>query len=214
MKKIIILCAFGCMALTSSVNAGGKFVSPAIAAVEPIPVQQSPVPIYLGIGLAAAGVSRDCPCAADDRLKDMTYGVVFRAGWDFNQYFGIEARYIRASLEKDFSTTTHYGLYLKPQYPVTNQMNVYGLLGYGHTEIEGCSYSNGTLKVDGISYGAGIEYDLTSDDDLGEYDRAFDGQGDQEKGWGIWADFQHMLDAEGVWKTNSNVGSAGVSYDF
>jgi OOP family OmpA-OmpF porin len=201
------------MVLTSSSYAG-KDVSPAMAIVEPIPVVQSPVPVYLGIGLAAAGISRDCPCTGNDRLKDMTYGIVLRAGWDFNQYFGIEARYIKASLEKDFSTTTHYGLFLKPQYPVTNQMNVYGLFGYGRTIIEGCSYSNGTLTVDGISYGAGVEYDLTDDENLGEYDRTFDGQGDQEKGWGLWADFQHILNAEGAWNTNSNVGSAGVSYDF
>jgi len=214
MKKLLTVLTLGLMLIPSSIIAGGKYVSPAVAVVEPIPVPQSPIPIYLGIGLAAAGVSRDCPCSTGDRLKDMTYGVTIRAGWDINQYFGLEGRYIRASIEKDFSTVTHYGLYLKPQYPVTNQVNVYGLFGYGRTEVEGCSYTNGTLTVDGISYGAGVEYDLTDDEDLGEYDRAFDGQGDQEKGWGLWADFQHLLGDEGRWATNTNVGSAGVSYDF
>jgi len=213
MKKIILWCTLGCLLVTNNVNAGGKAVSPAITAVEPIPVKQSPVPVYLGLGLIAAGVSRDCPCDSD-RLKDMTYGVLFRAGWDFNQYFGIEARYMRASLEKDFSTTTHYGLFLKPQYPMTKQSNVYGLLGYGHTEIEGCAYANRKLVVNGISYGAGLEYDLGDDEDKGEYDRDFDGQGDQEKGWGIFADFQHILGSEGIYNTNSNVGAIGMTYDF
>ena len=213
MKKIIVLCVFGCIGLTSSINAGGKFVSPVVTEVMPIPIE-NPIPFYLGLGLAAAGVSRDCPCAVDDRLKDTTYGVIFRAGWDMNQYFGVEARYIKANIEKDFSTTTHYGLFLKPQYHISDQINVYGLLGYGHTEIEGCSYANGTLSVNDVSYGIGIEYDLTSDDNKGAYDRIFDGQGNQEKGWGLWMDFQHLMNAEGIWKTNSNILSIGVTYDF
>jgi len=213
MKNLFTIVSLGLMLISSKIVAGG-YVDPAVAEVEPIPVPQSPVPIYLGIGLAASGVSKGCPCGTGARLKDMTYGVTFRAGWDFNQYFGLEARYIRANLEKDFSTTTHYGLYLKPQYHVTNQVNVYGLFGYGHTAVEGCGYNNHVLTVNGISYGGGVEYDLSEDKSLGEYNRAFDGQGDQEKGWGLWADFQHLMGAKGIYKTNSNVGSAGISYDF
>lgn len=200
--------------LGNSAYAGGKAVAPVDATVVPIPATISPLPLYIGLGVIAAGVSKDCPCATDDRLKDMTYGAVVRAGWDFNQYIGIEGRYLKANLEKDFSTTTHYGLFLKPQYHVTEQMNVYGLLGYGRTEIEGCSYNNGTLSKDGFSYGVGFEYDFASDESQGQYSRMFDGQGDQEKGWGMWADFQNLMYNEGIYNTHSNVVTAGITYDF
>jgi len=215
MYKIIISLAT-VVALTSTSSAGGKHVVAADAAVIPIPpvVVVNPLPIYIGLGLIAAGVSRDCPCSTDKRLKDTTYGGILRVGWDINQYVGIEARALNASLEEDFSTTKHYGLYFKPQYHIASQTNVYGLLGYGKTDVTGCSYANHTLSKSGISYGVGLEYDFGLDESEGQYIRGFDGQGDQEKGWGMWIDFQHLLYHEGIFNTNSNIGTAGITYDF
>ena len=184
MMKTILTTLTTITALTVSAYAGGKKISPVEAEVVPIPAVINPIPLYLGIGLVAAAVSKDCPCAGDERQKDMTYGAIIRAGWDINQYVGVEARYAKAMLEKDFSTTTHYGLFLKPQYHIANQMNVYGLLGYGKTIVEGCGLNNGELSQSGLSYGIGFEYDFSDDDSLGQYGRVFDGQGDQEKGWG------------------------------
>jgi opacity protein-like surface antigen len=96
-----------------------------------------------------------------------------------------------------------------------DEMNVYGLLGYGRTTID---YTNGimssTLKENGFAYGAGLEYDLSSDESLGEYSRAFDGQGDQEEGWGLWVDYQNLLMDEGVTHTDSNIITTGITYDF
>ena len=211
----IILSLTTAIALTTTSYAGSKQVIPVEAEVVPIPTVINPIPLYIGIGLVAAGLSRDCPCADDSRLKDMTYGSVIRAGWDFNEYFGIEARGLKANMEKDFSKTTHYGLYLKPQYHVSDAVNIYGLLGYGKTTVDYASGSkNSKLSSSGLSYGAGLEYDFSSDESLGQYARGFDGQGDQEKGWGMWVDFQHLLYNEGVFDTNSNIMTAGITYDF
>lgn len=214
MNKIIISLAV-LATLTSTSFAGGKYVAAADAAVIPIPVEAiNPLPIYVGLGLIAAGVSRDCPCSTDERLKDTTYGGIIRAGWDINQYVGIEARALKASWEEDFSTTKHYGLFLKPQYHVASQTNVYGLVGYGKTDLTGCSYPDHTLSKSGFSYGAGLEYDFGTDVSEGQYSRGFDGQGDQEKGWGMWIDYQHLLYHEGVFNTNSNIATVGITYDF
>lgn len=214
MEKKILITLTTSIALTVSTYAGGKKVAPAEAEVLPVPTVINPIPIYLGLGIIMSALSKDCPCADDVRQKDMTYGGIIRAGWDFNEYVGIEARILKANLEKDFSTTTHYGLYLKPQYHISDTTNVYGLLGYGKTEVEGCGYNNGTLSERGFSYGAGFEYDLSSDLSEGEYSRIFDGQGDQEKGWGLWADYQNLFHNEGVFNTKTNIFSAGVTYDF
>jgi OOP family OmpA-OmpF porin len=204
------------IALGSSAFAGGKVVAPVEAAVEPIPPVISPIPVYIGIGLLAAGLSRDCSCGDGSRLKDITYGGIIRAGWDFNDYIGIEARALKSSIEDDFSDTTHYGLFLKPQYHVSDAVNMYGLLGYGRTTVNYDSHNGKTSKLskNGFSYGAGLEYDLSTDESEGDYSRAFDGQGDQEKGWGLWADFQHLLNAEGKYDTDLNMVTAGVTYDF
>jgi len=215
MKKTFITLST-IVALSTTAQAGGKYVEPEDAPVEAIPGMISPLPLYVGIGAVAAGLSRHCPCADGSRLKDMTYGGIARVGWDFNNYIGIEGRYLNASIEDDFSMTEHYGLYVKPQYHVLNQMNIYGLLGYGKTTVDYDDHKgkSSTLSQSGFSYGAGLEYDFGDDESQGSYGRMFDGQGDQENGWGIWADYQHLLNDEGTFATDSNVFSVGVTYDF
>ncbi len=205
---------FTVYALGSSAYAGGKYAEPQDAPVTPIADTVNPLPLYVGLGALASAVSKDCPCSNADRLKDMTYGALARIGWDFNQYIGLEARYLNAPIEEDFSTTTHYGIFAKPQYHITNQTNIYALVGYGQTTVKGCGLNNGELKEAGLSYGIGFEYDFSGEEGLGEYNRAFDGKGDQESGWGIWADYQNLFHNEGSTNTKTNVFSVGVTYDF
>jgi OOP family OmpA-OmpF porin len=206
-------------AVSTQSMAGGKLIAPVDAPVIPIvvPTTFNPLPIYIGIGAIAAFISRDaCPCADEgSEIEDHRYGGVVRAGWDFNQYVGIEARALKTFGSDTFSTTEHYGLYLKPQYHVADQVNVYGLLGYGRTTVD---YDNGIKSShnpsNGFSYGAGFEYDLSQDTSEGNYARVFDGQGDQEKGWGLWLDFQHLLNNEGPMHTDNNIITGGITYDF
>jgi len=201
--------------LASGVLVAGKDVEPAIVPVAPV---VNINPFYVGLGLLWSGTSRDCPCADDSRLKETTYGVIGRIGYDFNQYIGVEARAFKASIDKDFAETTHYGIYLKPQYPITDKLNIYGLIGYGKTKIE-CDHPKlpaGTKMYDesGVSVGIGLEYDLSKDAPVVASKRSFDGQGDQEKGLGIWIDYQNLLHDEGKENIRANVVTAGVTYDF
>lgn len=200
--------------LASGVLIAGKNVEPAIVPVVPVAAIN---PFYVGLGLLWSGTSRDCPCAGGDRIKGTTYGVIGRVGYDFNQYVGIEARALKASIDKDFSETTHYGIYLKPQYHITDKLNIYGLVGYGKTKIE-CDTARTAagLKMydgSGVSVGMGLEYDLSGDSPV-VASRAFDGKGDQEKGLGVWVDYQNLLHDEGKDKIKANIVTAGVTYDF
>ncbi len=214
MNKIITSTVV-CITLASNSFAGGD-----LAVVEsevlPIPVPIiNPLPIYVGLGLVAVNLKRDpCACAIAEN-KDLRYGGMLRTGWDFNNYVGVEARVLKTFENNVFSETTHYGLYLKPQYHVASQMNVYALLGYANTTVD---YTNGiissTTDENGFSYGAGFEYDFEPDESLGTYSRIFDGQGDQEKGWGMWVDVQHLLNDAGAVNTTSNILTAGITYDF
>ncbi len=52
------------------------------------------------------------------------------AGYNFNQYIGVEARY--AGLTDCLENTA---IYVKPMYPI-GDATVYGLLGYGETTYD------------------------------------------------------------------------------
>jgi len=209
MVKVVLLSL-----LVGGAGFAGKNVEPAETQVPPVVYVN---PIYIGLGTLWSGTSRDCQCNDGDRLKETTYGVIGRVGYDFNQHFGVEARAFQASIDKDFAETTHYGIYMKPQYHVTDKFNVYGLVGYGKTKIE-CDHPSilaGTNMYDesGVSVGLGFEYDMSDDKEV-VANRAFDGQGDQEKDWGIWVDYQNLLHNEGSNKIKANIVTAGISYDF
>jgi len=219
MKKILHSLTVSAVLATGNLYAGGD-IAPVVAPV----AGDSPNPFYVGVGLMWAGISRDCfqaGCTPEVvRLKDSTWGGIIRAGWEYNQYVGIEARALTTAFDEDWADrTTHYGIFLKPQYPVSENINIYGLLGYGHTEVDTkCVAINDTYKYDGFSWGVGLEYDLSdtaSDREEGvAYDRPFDGHMDQEKGWGLWVDYQNLMNNEGPANFKTNIVTFGVTYDF
>ena len=216
MKKTISIITLGTLLATGTLYAGGP-VAPIVVPIAMV----NPNPFYVGVGGVWAAASRDCfgeGACPDVRLKDSTWGGILRAGWEYNQYVGIEVRALTATIESDWGETTHYGIYLKPQFPVGEQINIYGLLGYGHTEIDtDCVAITDNFEYDGFSYGIGLEYDLSdreSDREDGDYDREFDGQMDQEKGWGLWIDYQNLMNNEGPTNFKSNIVTFGVTYDF
>ena len=221
MKKTIQILALGTVLATGTLYAGGS-VAPIIVPVVPI-AQDDPSPFYIGVGLMWAGISADCfgeDTCPDVRLKDSTWGGIVRVGWEYNQYVGVEARALTTAFDEDWvDGMSHYGIYLKPQYPVSENVNIYGLLGYGHTEIDvKCTAFTDNYTYNGFSYGIGLEYDLSDTEDDREdgvaYDRGFDGHMDQEKGWGLWVDYQNLLNNKGYHNYKTNIISFGVTYDF
>ena len=182
-----------------------------IPTATPTPAFASVSPIYVGLGLAAARYDSTClngPVGCDG--VDKTGGVLVRAGYDFNKYMGIEARGLMTSYKANGGKIKHYGAFAKPMYPVTDGLNAYGLLGFAKTT------TSGTLRnvdLSGLAFGAGLEYDLSNDNKKdAKYDREFDGIADQEKGFGIFADYERLY-----YKKNSpelDAVSIGVTYDF
>jgi OOP family OmpA-OmpF porin len=201
MKKRVAVLAIASMMITSAY--AGKNVEPAES-----PVVAVGIPFYIGIGGVMGMTSATCRCAQNPtgkRVYDTTnFGGLVRIGYDFNPYFGVEARLLHSSLSRRFAKTTHYGLYAKPQLHVSDALNLYGLIGYGHTRVE-CIYKSKPIHDDnGWSFGGGFEYDFGHQD----------GQGDTESGWGMFADYQNLLRDAGSAKVRSNIISAGLTYDF
>lgn len=183
--------------------------------VPPVVVPSVPTadvsPLYVGVGLAAARYDSSCgtPVPGCDGI-DKTGGVLVRAGYDFNQYIGAEVRGLVTSYKADGGKVKHLGAFVKPMYPVTDGLNVYGLGGYAKTTTQG---SLRRTNVKGLALGAGIEYDFSEDNKKeAKYDREFDGQGDQEKGFGVFADYERLYQKSNAPKLDAV--SVGLTYDF
>ena len=182
-------------------------------AVAPVPV---PMPIadvsglYAGLGIVAAQYDTNCGCTGEKSGTDKTAGVMARVGYDFNKYVGLEARGMLSNQEGNGGEIKHAGVFVKPQYPVTKDFNAYGLLGMAKTTTQG------TLRrtdVEGLAFGAGVEYDLSDDKKKeAKYDREFDGIADQEKGLGLFVDYERLYYKSG--SPDLDAVSAGVTYDF
>jgi len=197
--------------------------------VEPKPVIAEPKPVvtpkpikniypngfYVGLGISGARYRDSCHCKKGTikqkvTNKDTTYGVMARVGYDFNQYVGIEARGLKTNWKSDGSKVEHAGIYIKPMLPIGDSTNLYGLIGAGKTKTKG---SMPHVDSESLALGAGIEVDLSKDTPRdGRYSRPFDGQGDQEKGVGLFVDYERMIAKKHA--PILDAVSAGVTYDF
>lgn len=166
---------------------------------------------YAGLGIVATHYDTNCKTGCRGAGSDITTGIVARAGYDFNQYIGLEARGIRTTIGNDGGTVKHAGIFIKPMLPIKKTINIYGLVGFAKTTTQG------TLQrtdAETLAMGAGVELDLSKDVDAkdGRYNREFDGAGDQEKGVGLFVDYERMVVKSGA--PDLDALSAGVTYDF
>ena len=201
MKKIVSIISVSLTLAVSSANAG-KNVAPAESPVAPVIV---PTGIYVGAGVLASLLTRDCACQTG-KISDNTYGGVIKAGYNFNRFLGIEARAYTAPIEKDFLKIDNYvGIFVKPQVSVGEKGTLYGLLGYGRTKISANCPGIGphTHSIKAPAFGAGFEYNFDSTN--------VDGK---RKGWSVWTDIINVMSDKTEKKFNDNIVAVGVGYHF
>ena len=157
MKKFSLSFA-ALLAMGTFAMAGGD-IAPVEPVVEtPVVEESSPGAFYVGLGYSymnmnidgyTTGATAPVSVAEEDHNGD---AVLLLAGYNFNEYIGVEARY---SGFTDCLENT--AIYLKPMYPF-GPVTVYGLLGYGEA-----SYDNGTvdLSESGFQWGIGANYGIT-----------------------------------------------------
>jgi len=203
MKKNILISTAMVLALSTMLQAGGgKNLSPAISPIAPVEVAPPVFPWYLGVGaLGALFAVTNCNESPGCDYEDQTYGMMVRGGYDYNKYIGVEARYLRTAWDEGpygGAPLVHAGLFLKPQYPVTSNVNVYGLAGYGYTKNLG--NGNRLNYFDdawGFSAGGGVEYNFA---------------GNGRNGWSLFTDYQRILIESDV--PSMNAVSMGIRYTF
>lgn len=168
-----------------------------------------PSGFYVGLGISGSRYKTKCNCSKKSGT-DNTIAVVGRVGYDFNPYIGIEARGISSIAKKNGGAVTHTGLFLKPMLPIGEVTNLYALLGAARTKTTGKLQQ---VHAEGVALGAGVEVDLSADTPKeGRYSREFDGKGDQEKGLGLFFDYEKLIVKQNA--PDFDTVSAGVTYDF
>jgi opacity protein-like surface antigen len=166
--------------------------------------------LYAGIGISRAKFKTNCKSSCVKSEIDKTGGFMARVGYDVNQYIGIEARGVRTNWKSDGGKVKHIGIFVKPMVPVGESTNIYGLAGVGKTTTQGRLQR---VDTSSFAWGAGVEYDISGDKAKeGRYSREFDGHGDQEKGLGIFADYERLVQKSG--SPDLDTLNIGVTYDF
>lgn len=170
---------------------------------------------YIGLGISGTRYHDGCRCNTGSALvkseyKEKSVAVIARVGYDYNQYIGLEARGVKDFAEDNKASISHAGIFIKPMYPVTKELNLYGLIGMAKTKTSG-DYPK--VNSEALALGGGVEYDLSKDKPKkGKYNRDFDGEGDQERGFGLFLDYERMVVKKNAPLLDSV--SAGVTYDF
>lgn len=165
---------------------------------------------YAGLGIVATRYQTNCDSSCSNSGIDKTIGVIGRVGYDFNKYIGLEGRGISTSLYDDGGTVQHLGVFIKPMLPIGEKSNIYGLVGIGKTTTQGRLQKT---DAEALALGVGVELDLSKDSPKeGRYNREFDGHGDQEKGLGLFVDYEKMVVKSGA--PDLDALSLGVTYDF
>lgn len=155
----------------------------------------------LHVGLGVADITRS---------REHTLGITAIVGYDFNAYMGVEARGMITALEPNSGEVQHYGAFLKPSLPIIEGLSIYGLGGIAETKTKS---SFGIADVSGLAFGIGLEYVL-SEDKMKEakYNRKFNGEADQKKGFGVFTDCERLYYKQG--SPDLDALSIGITYDF
>ena len=169
MKKIT-LSIMAVMAISSYGFAGGDIV--------PAPVIMDEVDnssFYIGAGLVYNRTYCDNSSWFDKetRGQDQTAGLGLVIGYNFNQYIAVEGRYTTSFFDEDYAETSTYSLFVKPQYPATEEFKIYALLGFGGVNVDATSDTTGDFRaanpgvnlVDetGFQWGLGASYAVTEE---------------------------------------------------
>ena len=136
------------LAMSTFAAAGGD-IAPVEPVVEmPMVEESTPGHFYLGLAYGAANADVSWTNGSDDHDYDT---IMLQAGYKFNPYIAVEGRYW-FDLDEDVDT---WGIYAKPMYPVTDAIDIYGLLGYASSDAPN------SIDGDGFSWGIGGAYAFT-----------------------------------------------------
>ncbi|CAA6827038.1 MAG: Unknown protein [uncultured Sulfurovum sp.] len=122
---------------------------------------------YAGLALSAvsareSGASQGFTSENDgqDRLGNVT----LLAGYNIHTNVAIEGRYSTTFTQEDVSEMSSLSIFLKPQYALSEELSVYGLLGFGKVSLDNATaHSNVDVDESGFQWGLGASYAATEE---------------------------------------------------
>ena len=163
MKKIVL--SVSAMVAMSTLSFAGGDIDPVEPMVGETAVMAGPSHSggYVGLGFSVVGTGNDSiNVFSDEAGQDRSADIVFQAGYEFNPYIAVEGRYSTSISKGDILERDTWGIFVKPQYPVGEGVNIYALLGYGGMTLDGVDGANVDLDDDGFQWGVGLSYDMTT----------------------------------------------------
>jgi opacity protein-like surface antigen len=143
--------------------------APTPVAVKAAPVVVAPV-VAEALGLYIAGGITDIAARSGDRAnlfsdeldQDRQVGLTGRLGYDFMDNLGAELRGTIAVSEEDegIDSFQQVGAYLKPNYDITDTLNLYGLVGVSSANL--ADPKDMDSQETGLSYGLGLDYSVSN----------------------------------------------------
>ena len=150
------------MATLTSFSFAGGDVSPIPV---PLVVEEENNGFYLGLGTSLVSVRYAIvPLSFGEALyleQDRLGNVTLLAGYNYNKYIGVEGRYTSSFFYEQVIEMKGWSLFVKPQYPVYEDIVVYGLLGYGNIRLDGVEGYLVEVNQDSFQWGVGVSYDIT-----------------------------------------------------
>ena len=209
MKRIALL-VLAVMTMSSVGFAGGdiKEVEPVVAPfVEIDQIDESNFYVGLAANYNRVYSTEHKWWSKTQLTQDETGGLVGILGYNYNDYIAVEGRITKTFWDRDYSDTSIYSLFLKPQYKFRDDSDddgyfgVYGLIGFGNTNVEGSSGDNdyqawpdmiGQDIMDDtfFQWGVGVSYTLMDDSDDDRYTR--------KDTWSIFAEFVMSANDEDI----------------
>ncbi len=170
--KNITLSAIAFLAMSSYTVAGGDIIPVEETIVEVQEVVNNDAGFYVGVAYTA--ITNETTISNGVNGEVDYDGFMLQAGYKFNPYIAVEARYWDGGDERlnmshpvghpdgdDHSVPSEFdawGIYVKPMYPVTEALDIYALLGWGEQDTVNHIYTPG----DGtFSWGLGVAYSFT-----------------------------------------------------
>jgi len=116
--------------------------------------------IYGGLGLSVSAMAADTSISFFSESNNRMVDLAVVAGYNFNKYLATESRVIVSAAYENDVDFKSWGLYLKPQYEVYKDLQLYSLIGFG--KVSAKNTNDDRLKVSKTTpqVGVGANYKL------------------------------------------------------
>jgi len=155
MKKIIVILS-SIVATLSYAGGNSNYVTSS-----PVPIQTNNNNMYIGIGLSTIATGYKMDIFSKKASQDRTGAFLFVAGYEYNPYLAVELRLSKSFVKENVLKQIIFGIYLKPQYELYNDVKIYGLLGYGKLKVQQHNSSGINFSDKNLHIGAGVSYNVT-----------------------------------------------------